>query len=225
MRFFRKGSLLAELPIIVVSALALSLIIKLFFVQFFYIPSGSMQNTLQIGDRVAVNKFASHFSDIRRGEVVVFKDPDNWLGAAPIQTGNAFSRNVKRVLIDVGIVPDPSTQYLIKRVIGVGGDHIQCCDAKGHLIVNGHSINEPYIFAGNTPSDTKFDVTVPKGFIWVMGDHRGASADSRFHTDDIHKGMVPLGDVTGRAEFTVWPVNHFKFLPVGHDLSRLPATK
>jgi signal peptidase I len=225
MRFFRKGSLLSELPIILVAALALSFIIKLFFVQFFYIPSGSMQNTLQIGDRVAVNKFASHFSDIRRGEVVVFKDPANWLGAAPVDNGNAVAKDFKRLMIDVGIVPDPGTQYLIKRVVGVGGDHVQCCDSKGNLMVNGVSINEPYIFAGNAPSDTKFDVTVPQGFIWVMGDHRGASADSRFHTDDIHKGMVPLADVTGRAEWTVWPINHFKFLSVGHDLSRVPHVK
>jgi signal peptidase I len=225
MRFFRKGSLLSELPIIIVAALVLSFFIKIAFVQFFYIPSGSMQNTLQIGDRVAVNKFASHFSDIRRGEVVVFKDPDNWLGAAPIETGNKFAKDIKRALIDIGLVPDPGTQYLIKRVIGVGGDHIQCCDVKGHLIVNGKSVNEPYIFVGNAPSDTKFDVTVPQGFIWVMGDHRGASADSRFHTDDIHKGMVPLGDVTGRAEFTVWPINHIKFLPAGHDLTQVPHFK
>ena len=225
MRFFRKGSLLSELPIIIVAALVLSFIIKICFVQFFYIPSGSMQDTLQIGDRVAVNKFASHFSDIRRGEVVVFKDPDQWLGQAPAETGNAFSRDLKRGLIDIGILPDPGTQYLIKRVIGVGGDHVQCCDAKGHLMVNGVSINEPYIFAGNTPSDSKFDVIVPQGFIWVMGDHRAESADSRFHTDDIHKGMVPLADVTGRAEFVVWPINHMKFLPAGHDLTRVPHVK
>jgi len=225
MRFFKKGSLFSELPIIIVAALVLSFLIKVLFVQFFYIPSGSMENTLQIGDRVAVNKFASHFSDIRRGEVVVFKDPANWLGQAPAETGNVIIRDLKRALIDIGIVPNPGTQYLIKRVIGVGGDHIQCCDVKGHIIVNGKSINEPYIYVGNTPSDTKFDVTVPRGFIWVMGDHRGASADSRFHTDDIHKGMVPLGDVTGRAEFTVWPLSHIKFLPAGHDLTQAPHVK
>jgi signal peptidase I len=221
MRFFAKGSLLREIPAIIVGALVLSFLIKIFFVQFFYIPSGSMQNTLQIGDRVAVNRFASHFSDIRRGEVVVFKDPDNWLGAAPTDSSNF----IKRIAIDVGLLPNPSTQYLIKRVIGVGGDHVVCCDKQGRLQVNGVSVNENYIFAGNTPSDSKFDVTVPKGFIWVMGDHRADSADSRFHTDDINHGMVPLGDVTGRAEFTVWPLNHFKFLSVGHDLSRVPHVK
>jgi signal peptidase I len=224
-RFFAKGSLLREIPAIVLGALILSFIIKLFFVQFFYIPSGSMQNTLQIGDRIAVNRLASHFSEIRRGEIVVFKDPDNWLGAAPIDNSNGVAKFIKRVGVDVGLLPNPSTQFLIKRVIGVGGDHVICCDKAGRLTVNGVSVNEPYIFAGNKPSDTPFNVTVPKGFIWVMGDHRGDSADSRFHTDDIHHGMVPLADVTGRAIFTVWPLNHFKFLPVGHDLSRVPHLK
>jgi len=225
MRLPKKGSLAREIPIIVVAALIVSIIVKTFFVHFFFVPSGSMQNTLQIGDRIAVNKFAAIFSDIRRGEVVVFKDPDNWLGAAPTPTGSSITRGIKRALVDVGVLPDPATQYLVKRVIGVGGDTVKCCDATGHLVVDGVSINEKYIFPGNTPSDMKFSVSVPKGYIWVMGDHRGASADSRFHTDDVHKGMVPLGDVVGRAEFVVWPFSHFSFLSVGHDLSRIPVAK
>jgi signal peptidase I len=225
MRLPKKGSLLREVPIIVISALVVSIIIKTFFVHFFFVPSGSMQNTLSIGDRIAVNKFSAIFSDIRRGEVVVFKDPDNWLGAAPEPTGKILTRDLKTAMVDVGILPDPATQYLVKRVIGVGGDHVLCCDAKGHLQINGTSINESYLYPGNAPSDSKFDVTVPTGFIWVMGDHRGASADSRFHTDDVHKGMVPLGDVVGRAEAIVWPLNHLSFLSVAHDLSRIPVTK
>jgi len=221
MRLPKKGSLLREVPIIVVSALVVAVIIKTFFIHFFYVPSGSMQNTLGIGDRIAVNKFSALFSDIRRGEVVVFKDPANWLGSPPAPSGNVVARELKRGLVDVGILPDPATQYLVKRTIGVGGDHVVCCDTAGHLQVNGTSINEPYIFAGNKPSDSAFNVTVPQGFIWVMGDHRGASADSRFHTDDVHKGMVPLSDVVGRAEFVVWPFNHMTFLSVGHDLSKV----
>jgi len=184
-----------------------------------------MQNTLQIGDRIAVNKLATFFSDIKRGEVVVFKDPANWLGSTPPNTTPKVLQFFKTGLVDVGILPDPAEQYLIKRVVGVGGDHVICCDAKGRLQINGISVNEPYIFSGNKPSDNNFDVTVPKGFIWVMGDHRGASADSRFHTDDIHKGMVPLSDVVGRAEFVVWPLNHLNFLPVGHDLSKIAVKK
>ncbi len=225
MRFPRKGSLLREVPIIVLSALVVAVILKTFFVHFFFVPSGSMQNTLAIGDRIAVNKFSAMFSDIRRGEVVVFKDPANWLGSPPAPTGNVLTRDLKRGLVDVGVLPDPATQYLVKRVVGVGGDQVVCCDAKGRLQINGTSVNENYIFAGNAPSDSKFSVTVPKGFIWVMGDHRGASADSRFHTDDVHKGFVPLNDVVGRAEFVVWPLNHLKFLSVGHDLSKVQVKK
>jgi signal peptidase I len=220
-RLPKKGSLLRELPIIIVSALIVSVVVKSFFIHFFFIPSGSMENTLQVGDRIAVNKLASYFSEIKRGEVVVFRDPNNWLGAAPASTGPKSLEAVKSGLVAVGILPDPAKQYLIKRVIGVGGDHVVCCDAKGFLQVNNISVNEPYIFAGNKPSDSNFDVTVPKGFIWVMGDHRGASADSRFHTDDLHKGMVPLDTVVGRAEFVVWPFTHAKFLSVGHDLSKV----
>lgn len=225
MRLPKKGSLLREIPIIVVSALVVAVIIKTFFVHFFFVPSGSMENTLRIGDRIAVNKFSAMFSDIRRGEVVVFKDPANWLGSNPPPSGNAVVRELKRALVDVGVLPDPATQYLVKRTIGVGGDHVVCCDARGRLQVNGHSISENYLFTGNAPSDSKFDITVPKGFIWVMGDHRAASADSRFHTDDIHKGFVPLSDVVGRAEFVVWPLNHLKFLSVSHDLSKVPVKK
>lgn len=225
MRLPKKGSLLREVPVVVIAALVVSVIVKTFFIHFFFIPSGSMQNTLQIGDRIAVNKFASIYSDIRRGEVVVFKDPSHWLGTAEAPTGSSITRGIKSGLVTVGVLPDPATQYLIKRVIGVGGDTVMCCDAKGKLVVDGVSLNEPYIFAGNAPSDSKFSVTVPKGFIWVMGDHRGDSADSRFHTDDVHHGMVPLGDVVGRAEWVVWPLNHAKFLPVGHDLSKVPVKK
>ena len=225
MRLPKKGSLLREVPVVIIAALIVSVVVKTFFIHFFFIPSGSMQNTLQIGDRIAVNKFANIYSDIRRGEVVVFKDPSNWLGTAQAPTGSRIVRDIKSGLVAVGVLPDPATQYLIKRVIGVGGDTVMCCDAKGKLVVDRVSLIEPYIFAGNAPSDSKFSVTVPKGFIWVMGDHRGDSADSRFHTDDVHHGMVPLGDVVGRAEWVVWPFSHAKFLPVGHDLSKVPVKK
>jgi signal peptidase I len=225
MRPPKRGSLLREVPIIVVSALVVSILVKTFLIHFFFIPSGSMENTLKIGDRIAVNKLANFFTDIKRGEVVVFKDPANWLGQAPGETGSKPVVAIKNALVTVGILPDPAKQYLIKRVVGVGGDNVICCDAKGRLSVNGTAINEPYIFSGNKPSDSTFNITVPKGFIWVMGDHRGASADSRFHTDDIHKGMVPLPDVVGRAFVTVWPLKHVTFLSVGHDLSKVAVKK
>ena len=219
-----KGSSLRELPILIVSALILSIVVKTFLVQFFYIPSGSMENTLQVNDRVGVNKLGALFSDIKRGEVVVFRDPAEWL-SAPYDESKGIAKVVKDSLVFVGILPDPAKQYLIKRVIGVGGDRVVCCSTSGKLEINGVEVDEPYIFAGNKPSDSTFDVTVPQGFIWVMGDHRGASADSRFHTDDPNKGMVPLDKVTGRALFVIWPLKHLGVLDVGKDLSQIPVKK
>ena len=225
MRAPKKGSLLRELPIIIVSALIVSVIVKTFLVHFFFIPSGSMESTLQVGDRIAVNKAASFFSEIKRGEVVVFRDPAGWLGTPAESADPKIIQKAKTALVAVGVLPDPAKQYLIKRTIGVGGDVVKCCDAKGFLTVNGVSVTEPYIFKGDKPSSSKFEVKVPKGFIWVMGDHRGASADSRFHTDDIHKGLVPLTSVVGRATFVVWPFNHVKFLSAGSDLSKVVINK
>ena len=225
MRSPKKGSLLRELPIIVISALIVSVIVKTFFVHFFFIPSGSMENTLQVGDRIAVNKLASYFSDIKRGEVVVFRDPADWLGATRASTDPKAIQLIKSGLVTVGVLPYPGKQYLIKRTIGVGGDTVKCCDSKGYLVVNGVSVKESYIYPGDKPSSAEFDVVIPDGFIWVMGDHRGASADSRFHTDDINQGMVPLSSVVGRATFVVWPFSHLKFLSVGSDLSKVEVIK
>ena len=219
-----KGSNFRELPILIVSALVLSILVKTFLVQFFYIPSGSMENTLQVNDRVGVNKLGALFGDIKRGEVVVFRDPASWL-STPYDDSKGISKVVKDALVFVGVLPDPAKQYLIKRVIGVSGDRVVCCSTGGKLEVNGLEVDEPYIYAGNKPSDSTFDVTVPKGFIWVMGDHRGASADSRFHTDDPNKGMVPLNKVTGRALFVIWPLKNMGVLEVGKDLSQIPVKK
>ena len=221
MRKLPRLSFLGEMPALIVVALVVSILVKTFLVQFFYIPSGSMENTLRVNDRVAVNKLGNLFSEIKRGEVVVFRDPASWL---PEQepNGSGVLGKIKVGLEFVGVLPDPAKQYLIKRVIGVAGDRVICCDKNGLLKVNGTAIKEPYIYKGNTPSDNTFDVTVPKGFIWVMGDHRSASADSRFHTDDPHKGMVPLSNVTGRAVFIIWPIKHAAFLPAGEALSHLP---
>ncbi|MEY3088869.1 MAG: signal peptidase I [Actinobacteria bacterium] len=216
-----KGGALRELPILLVSALILSMVVKTFFVQFFYIPSGSMENTLLVNDRVGVNKLGAIFSEIKRGEVVVFRDPADWL-STPVNDEVGLRKIVKDALVFVGVIPDPSKQYLIKRVIGVGGDRVVCCNAKDQLEVNGVAINEPYIYPGDKASDNEFDVTVPKDFIWVMGDHRGASADSRYHTDDPNRGMVPLDKVTGRALFVIWPFSNLGVLEVGEDLSKIP---
>ena len=209
---FRKVSFLREIPALIVVAVIVSLVIKTFVVQFFFIPSGSMENTLQINDRVAVNKLPFITQEIHRGDVVVFHDPANWLPTWNNEVDSSIKQKAKSLLVDIGILPNPAKQFLVKRVIGVGGDNVQCCSAKGNLIVNGKTTNEPYIFAGNEPSDMKFNVTVPKGKLWVMGDHRGASADSRYHQDDINKGFVPEEDVVGRVVAVIWPFKNAKLI-------------
>ena len=208
----RKGSLFRELPILVIVALAVSLVIKTFLVQFFYIPSGSMENTLQINDRVAVNKLPIIGKSIGRGDVVVFRDPDNWLPEPYAIDGNKYLAKVKEGFVAVGVLPNPAKQYLVKRVIGVAGDKVECCSKGKKLMINGVEIKEPYIFSGNSASDTNFNVTVPEGKIWVMGDHRAASADSRFHQEDINKGMVPTSKVTGKVVGIIWPVKNLGFV-------------
>lgn len=208
----KRGSLIREFPMLVVVAVIVSIIIKTFLVQFFYIPSGSMENTLLVNDRVAVNKLGTFFTDVKRGEVVVFRDTAGWL-PEEVSDGNVGIINrFRSALVFIGILPDPAKQYLIKRVIGVGGDEIVCCDKENRLSINGVAIDEPYVFPGDKPSDSTFNVTIPEGFIWVMGDHRGASADSRFHTDDANRGFVPLDAVTGRAFAVVWPIKNISFL-------------
>ncbi|CAN2191723.1 LepB Signal peptidase I [Candidatus Nanopelagicaceae bacterium] len=208
----RKGSVLREFPILVIVALAVSLLIKTFLVQFFYIPSGSMENTLQIQDRVAVNKIPFISGSINRGDVVVFRDPANWLPEPYENAENKVVAKIKEGLVAVGVLPNPAKQYLVKRVIGVAGDQIICC-SNGKLTINGKETNEPYIFAGNKPSDLDFNVTVPEGKVWVMGDHRGSSADSRYHQDDVNNGFVPVEKVTGRVFAIIWPVKHVGLVP------------
>ena len=170
----RKRSFLKEFPFLIVVALVVSLFIKTFIVQFFFIPSGSMENTLQIDDRVAVNRIPFISNNIKRGDVVVFRDPDNWLPAADTESAPFVVAKAKAALVAVGILPNPAKQYLVKRVVGVAGDRVICCTTTGKITVNGKEMVEPYIYDGNVPSDMNFDVTVPKGKLWVMGDHRGA---------------------------------------------------
>lgn len=212
MKSDRRGSLLRELPILVAVAVIVSIIIKTFLVQFFYIPSGSMENTLLVNDRVAVNKLGNFFSEVDRGEVVVFRDTAGWLPEDSTGFGDGVREKLREGLVFIGILPDPAKQYLIKRVIGVAGDRIVCCGDDGKLTINGVAVDEPYIFPGDKASESEFDVTVPEGFIWVMGDHRGASADSRFHRDDANDGFVPLSSVTGRAFAIVWPIKNLSIL-------------
>ncbi len=207
----RKGSVLREFPILVIVALAVSLVIKSFLVQFFYIPSGSMENTLQINDRVAVNKLPFISKNIDRGDVVVFRDPSNWLPEPYANTQNQVIEKIKEGLVIVGVLPNPAKQYLVKRVIGVAGDTIVA--KNGVVTINGKQADEPYIFAGNKASEVDFNVTVPEGKLWVMGDHRGASADSRYHQDDVNNGFVPVSKVTGRVVAIIWPFKNAGTVP------------
>ena len=207
----RKGSVLREFPILVIVALAVSLVIKSFLVQFFYIPSGSMENTLQINDRVAVNKIPFISNSIKRGDVVVFRDPSNWLPEPYVDNQNKVIAKIKDGLVLVGVLPNPAKQYLVKRVIGVAGDNVVGKD--GVVTINGKKTTEPYIFAGNKASELDFNVTVPEGKIWVMGDHRGASADSRYHQDDVNNGFVPESKVTGRVLGIIWPIKNVGTVP------------
>jgi signal peptidase I len=172
-----------------------------------------MENTLQIKDRVAVNRVPFIGNNVGRGDVIVFRDPAGWLPEASSISGNRVTNAIREGLVIVGVIPNPAKQYLVKRVIGVAGDKVICCDAEGLLTINGKKTNEPYIFKGNTPSDMNFNITIPEGKIWVMGDHRGASADSRYHQDDVNNGMVPLSKVTGRVFAIIWPLKNFGSVP------------
>jgi signal peptidase I len=211
----KQRSFWKELPILIGIALVLALLIKTFLVQAFSIPSDSMQNTLQQGDRVLVDKLTPWFgSEPERGEVVVFHDPDKWLLGEPTPDPNAL----QTFLSWIGLMPSAEEKDLIKRVVGVGGDTVEC-NKTGPLMVNGKALNEPYVYPGNTPCSQddqggQFKVKVPKGFIWVMGDHRQNSRDSRYNQSDKNHGMVPVDEVVGRAIVIAWPINRWDTLPV-----------
>jgi len=216
-----KGKLL-EVPLLLIVALGISFLVKTFLMQAFYIPSGSMENTLHVGDRVSVNRLGTITGNgIQRGDVVVFHDSAGWLGSEGTTKGSGAIHIFKSLLTDVGVLPDSSKKFLIKRVIGMPGDHVVCCTTKGNLTVNGHELDESsYIYAGNKPSEVAFDVVVPSDRIWVMGDHRGNSGDSRFHRDDQNNGFVPVHEVVGRAFFLLWPLSRTSVLKRPAGLER-----
>jgi len=181
-------------------------------VRSFFVPSGSMLSTLQIDDRIIVNELVPNVVPIERGDVVVFKDPGGWLGTVSTKAHTPIEATADWFLSAFGLTAPDSSQHLVKRVIGVGGDHIVCCSADGKLTINGKAITETYLDKGVKPSDVKFDVTVPEGSIWVMGDNRGNSEDSRFHGDLPSKGFVGKQFIVGRAILISWPTSHWTWL-------------
>ncbi|GAA3296685.1 signal peptidase I [Arthrobacter citreus] len=205
------GGWLREVATIIVIALLLSFLIKTFLFRAFYIPSGSMEETLEINDRIFVNLLVPEPFDLNRGDVVVFKDTKGWLPELPAATEGPGTW-IRDALTFVGLVPDTSEQHLVKRVIGTEGDRVVCCDADGKITVNGEPLNEPYIYPGASPSDVAFDVVVPEGKVWVMGDHRNASADSREHLQDPSGGFIDVEDIEGKAAVTAWPLNRAGFV-------------
>ncbi len=196
-----------ESLILVGTALILALLIKTFFVQAFYIPSGSMRDTLRVNDRILVEKWSYWFGgDVQRGDIVVFDDPANWLGEEDVRSSTGA---VSKVLSTVGLYPTGG--HLVKRVIGVGGDEVACVD--GAVQVNGTPLKESsYVTLPAKACTGTFDVKVPQDRLWVMGDNRDHSADSRVHTGDPGGGFIPVNDVVGRVFVVVWPLDHWTFL-------------
>lgn len=198
-------SYLLEMVGIIAFALVVSVLIKTFLFQAFYIPSSSMMNTLEVGDRIIVNKLANDEDDINRGDVVVFVDPGGWLDNQPEPNRSAFMDTLYNVGETIGLLPKDSGQHLVKRVIGVGGDEVACCSEGGEIMVNGVAIEEPYVRPGTIPSAMEFRVIVPDGHVWVMGDNRSNSEDSRAHMGSPGGGFVPVDNIEGRVALIMYP--------------------
>lgn len=199
---FLRG--LREILVILAIALVVSFVIRTFFFRAFLIPSGSMEETLQVNDRIFVNLMVDGEQQLEHGDVVVFEDQYGWLPPAQSQP-NAFYK----ALEVVGLYPSTSEQHLVKRIIGMSGDHVTVEADTGRLVVNGVPVDEPYLYPGVAGSDFEFEATVPEGKLWVMGDHRNASGDSRTHVNGPNEGFVDVADVVGRAEVIAWPINRW----------------
>jgi signal peptidase I len=199
--------------VLIVIALVIAVVIKTFAIQAFFIPSGSMENTLEINDRVLVNKIVYHTRSIHRGDIVVFNGDGSWdPGTVPTSSNVAeefFSGFAS--MFGFGKPGD----ILIKRVIGLPGDHVACCDAQGRVTVNNIPLNEQsYLYPGAAPSEIRFNTVVPPGRLWVMGDNRSISDDSRDHQGDPGGGTVPESAVIGRAFVIIWPPSRWRILPI-----------
>ena len=210
-----------DIPVTIAIALGVVLLITTFVVKPFSIPSGSMEDTLQIGDRVLVNRMVYRVRDIQRGDVVVFDGSGSFVPAQVIPDRDPITGALVWAGQSFGLVAPDSTDF-IKRVIGVGGDRVTCCDDEGRILVNGQPLAEDYLSPGDAPSLQPFDVEVPDGTLWVMGDHRSNSADSRFHLGDPGGGMVPVDRVVGRTMNVVWPFSRLQALPIPNSFAAIP---
>lgn len=222
--------LLRDVIIIVVIAIVVSALTKAFLVRSFYVPSGSMENTLLVNDRIIVNELVPKVVGISRGDVVVFRDPGGWLPEQPAPAQSPLQAAIDGFLGLIGVTAPDSNNHLVKRVIGLPGDRVTCCTADGKLSVNGVPVTEPYVHlpAGvMRVAQENFDVTVPAGSLWVMGDNRYNSSDSRVHQGLPSKGFVPESDVVGRAFVISWPSSRWTWLSnypeAFHDVPK-PAT-
>ena len=214
-------SFLKDMVIIVVSALVISFLIKTFLFRSFYIPSASMENTLLVNDRIIVNELVPDLFPLEHGDVVVFSDPGGWLAAHNLSEPDLFTQAIDTIFAVVGLGGSDSEDHLVKRLIGLPGDRVTCCTVDGQLEVNGVPIDEPYIkvpAADSAASGIEFDIVVPEDSLWVMGDNRYNSADSRYNQDEPGKGFVPVDKVVGRAVVVSWPFDRWTWLQNRGDL-------
>lgn len=196
-------------------AILVSFLVKTFLVRSFFIPSASMEQTLMIDDRVIVNELVPDLVGVDHGDIVVFQDPGGWLPARPEVQTSGVQAATDWVLSLFGLASPDSNDHLIKRVIGLPGDTVQCCSADGKIIVNGVPITESYITipeGESRASGIDFNVTVPQGSLFVMGDNRYNSKDSRYNTENPGGGFVGIDFVVGRAFVLSWPMNHWGWL-------------
>jgi len=206
---------LRDLLVIFVVAVLVSFLIKTFLIRSFFIPSQSMEQTLVMDDRIIVNQLVPEVSPIERGDVVVFKDPGGWLPAREESAQPPLIAAIDWFFAFVGLSAPDSNDHLVKRVIGLPGDHVVCCNALGQMSVNGVPLDEPYVAL--PPGETKvsaddFDQVVPDDSLWVMGDNRYNSKDSRYNSETPLKGFVPIDNVVGRAFVVSWPISHWAWL-------------
>ncbi len=221
----RRGvaTFLRDVLVIVLIALAVSFLVKTFLVRSFYIPSASMEHTLIEQDRILVDELTPRFGGYSRGDVVVFRDPGGWLGPeAAVPSRGPVVDAIEWVLSLVGLAAPDSDDHLIKRIVGLPGDHVVCCNALGQITINGAPIDETSYLqlpeSGAPASAVEFDVTVPDDALWVMGDNRYRSKDSRYNQDQPGKGFVPLDNLVGRAFLITWPFDRFGLIDFHHEV-------